>query len=246
MKNHFLFILLLCAPLAFAQNFPEMVKVEGGSFQMGDELGKGRPNERPIHTVTLKTFTIAKTETTVLQWKTYCNATGRKMPKAPSWGWIDSHPIIEVNWEDTVAYCEWLFDITGKTYRLPTEAEWEYAARGGKHSKGFKYSGGQSIDNTGWYKENSGTSTKPVAQKRPNELSLYDMSGNVWEWCQDWDGPYSSKSQNNPIGPKTGTYNILRGGGWYYPANSCRVADRYKFTPELGNDNFGFRVVCEE
>ncbi len=200
--------LLLLATLftglaAFSQtaHYPEMILVEGGTFTMGDSEMEGEANEQPAHEVTLKSFSMAKTETTVLQWKTYCSATGHKMPETPSWGWIDTHPIVNVSYDDAVAYCDWLSDKTGELYRLPTEAEWEYAARGGKQSKGYKYSGGQSIDMTGWYNGNSNKQTQAVAQKRPNELGLYDMSGNVWEWCKDWYdwyGSYTAGAQTNP------------------------------------------------
>ncbi|MBC7507732.1 MAG: formylglycine-generating enzyme family protein [Ferruginibacter sp.] len=244
--------LFLLATFAFfavsghAQQYPEMIEVKGGSFEMGDELGIGEAREQPIHTVTLKTFSIAKTETTVLQWKTYCNATGRKMPETPSWGWIDNHPLENVSWDDAVAYCDWMSDKTGNIYRLPTEAEWEYAARGGKQSKGFKYSGGQSIDGTGWYKENSGTGTKEVAQKKANELGLYDMSGNVWEWCLDWYGDYVAGAQTNPRGAKSGSSRVLRGGSWDGTAARCRVARRDFNGRGDRNNNCGFRVVVPQ
>lgn len=238
-----LFSLSFFAFTGKAQQYPQMITVEGGSFEMGDEQGIGEANEQPVHTVTLKTFTIAKTETTVLQWKTYCNATGRSMPQTPSWGWIDNHPVVNVSWDDAVAYCDWMSDKTGKLYRLPTEAEWEYAARGGKQSKGYKYSGGQSIDGSGWYKENSGSGTKEVATKSPNELGLYDMSGNVWEWCQDWYGDYVAGAQTNPRGAKTGSYRVLRGGSWYLAAAYCRVAYRSLNGPAYRNYHYGFRVV---
>ena len=141
-------LILLCSislNRVIAQSYPEMIKVEGGSFEMGDVEGVGHRYEQPVHTVNLKTFSIAKTETTVLQWKTYCIATAHSMPQPPDWGWIDTHPVVNVSWHDAVEYCDWLSDKTGKLYRLPTEAEWEYAARGGKLSKGFKFSGGQAL-----------------------------------------------------------------------------------------------------
>ena len=229
-----------------AQQYPEMINVAGGSFEMGDEQGIGEANEQPVHKVTLKTFSIAKTETTVLQWKTYCNATGRKMPETPGWGWKDEHPMVNVSWDDAVAYCDWMSDKTGNLYRLPTEAEWEFAARGGQQSKGFKFSGGQSIDGTGWYKENSDGTTKPVAQKRANELGLYDMSGNVYEWCQDWFGDYAAEAQVNPKGAKLDSYRVLRGGGWIFTAASCRIAYRSINSPGFRFNYYGFRVVVPQ
>jgi len=250
------FLILLTATFVFtfyshAQTtaYPEMVVVEGGTFEMGDEHGDGEADEQPVHSVTLKTFSIAKTETTVKQWKTYCQETGRSMPSdTPKEGWKDDHPMVYVNWHDAVAYCDWLSDKNGKLYRLPTEAEWEYAARGGKLSKGFKYSGGQSIDMTGWYDENAGGGTKPVAQKRANELGLYDMSGNVWEWCKDWwdEKYYATSPKENPKGPATGSDRVLRGGGWSSSAARCRVADRYINGPAYRYSIIGFRVVLSQ
>lgn len=246
MKIYLLLLLLIITVPVFAQSYPEMIIVEGGSFEMGDEQGIGEANEQPVHPVTLKTFSIGKTETTVLQWKAYCNATGRKMPETPSWGWIDSHPIVNVSWDDAVAYCDWMSDKTGNMYRLPTEAEWEYAVRGGKTGKGYKYSGGQSIDVTGWYAENSGDKTNAVAQKRANELGLYDMSGNVWEWCQDWRGNYDAAAQTNPRGAKSGGARVLRGGSWYGAAAYCRVANRGNTAPGNRDSIVGFRLVAPE
>jgi formylglycine-generating enzyme len=247
-KLFFFTALSFWAISSHAQQYPEMIKAEGGSFEMGDEQGVGKANEQPVHTVTLKTFTIARTETTVLQWKTYCSATGRKMLYPPKWGWIDDHPMVNVSWDDAVAYCDWMSDKTGKIYRLPTEAEWEYAARGGKSGKGYKFSGSQSLDMAGWYEDNSGESARSVAQKRPNELGLYDMSGNAWEWCKDWYGAdyYATSPATNPRGPASGTRRVLRGGGWGYTAADCRVANRNGFTPAGRAGDFGFRVVVPE
>jgi len=139
-----------------------------------------------------------------------------------------------------------LSDKTGKTYSLPTEAQWEYAARGGKTTKGFIYSGGQSIDVTGWYEENSGNKTNAVAQKRANELGLYDMSGNVWEWCQDWYSNYDAAAQTNPRGAKSGSLRVLRGGSWYFTAENCRVTYRSMSIPSYSDRYSGFRVVLPE
>lgn len=228
---------------AHAQTYPEMISVTGGTFEMGDSEGIGEANEQPVHAVTLKGFSIAKTETTVLQWRTFCNATGREMPEKPSWGWNDTHPIVNVSWNDAVEYCDWLSDKTGNMYSLPTEAQWEYAARGGSLSKGFKFSGGQSMDAVGWFKPNSKEQTSPVAEKRPNELGLYDMSGNVWEWCRDWFGDYTATAQTNPKGPTSGQDRVLRGGSGYDAATDCRASFRYSFDPSFRLSNRGFRVV---
>jgi formylglycine-generating enzyme required for sulfatase activity len=229
-----------------AQTYPEMIAVEGGTFTMGDSEGDGEPDEQPAHSVTLKSFKIAKTETTVAQWKAYCSATGRAMPETPSWGWIDNHPIVNVNYGDAVAYCDWLSEKMDADYRLPTEAEWEYAACGGKLIKGTKYSGGRSLDNAGWYADNSGSKTHAVGTKNPNELGLYDMSGNVWEWCKDWYGSYTADAQTNPRGPSSGAYRVLRGGSWGGTAANCRVASRSDGGPSGRGSGNGFRVVLSQ
>lgn len=134
--------------------------------------------------------------------------------------------------------------MTGRTYCLPTEAQWEYAARGGKNNDGSKYSGSWSIDAVAWYDGNSGSSTHPVKNKRANSLGLYDMSGNVWEWCADWYGSsYNVNDTNNPTGPSSGSNRVLRGGSWIYSAPYCRVSRRYSYSPGFRSYNFGFRVV---
>ena len=133
--------------------------------------------------------------------------------------------------------------MTGKNFRLPTEAEWEYAARGGQKSRGYKYAGSNALSDVAWYTDNSGSKTHPVKQKQANELGLYDMSGNVWEWCQDWSGSYSSNAQTNPTGPSSGSDRVIRGGSWNGSASYCRVADRYSNSPGNRNGNLGFRVV---
>ena len=222
---------------------PEMIKVIGGTFTMGDESGDLGTDPLPTHSVTLKSFSIAKTETTVAQWKAYCTVTGHKMPQTPSWGWKDNDPIVNVNWDDAVGYCDWLSDKTGQKYRLPTEAEFEYAAKGGVNSKGFKYSGGQSLDLVGWYDGNSNNHPHNVATKRANELGLYDMSGNVSEWCKDWYGEYSNSQATNPQDSGTGEFRVLRGGAWSSVPANCRVAFRLYDMPDSRKDDMGFRVA---
>ncbi|MBA4300876.1 MAG: hypothetical protein C0433_12360, partial [Cyclobacterium sp.] len=224
-----------------AQTFPEMITVEGGTFSMGDLRGDGGEDQLPVHNVTLKTFKMAKTETTVAQWKAFCNSTGRSMPFKRS-EWIDSHPIENISYTEAVAYCDWLSKKTNAEYRLPTEAEWEYAARGGKLSKGTKYSGGVGIDPTGWFDENSGGKTHSVATKKPNELGIYDMSGNVSEWCSDWYGDYPSGAVSNPTGPASGTDRVFRGGGWNSYEEYCEVSRRSFFSPDKRSVGYGFRV----
>lgn len=220
---------------------PVMIRVEGGTFKMGSN---NDADEKPVHNVTLSSFSIGKYEVTVAEYKAYCTATGRKMPVAPPWGWFDNHPMTLISWTEASAYCDWLTDKTGKLYRLPTEAEWEYAARGGKKSKNFPFSGSQDADAVAWY-DAQGLGTKPVGTKQPNELGIYDMSGNVFEYCSDWyDGTYYSKSPaENPRGPLNGLSRVMRGGSWLTPAIFSTVTHRYNLNPSLPHRINGFRVV---
>ncbi|MDR1119664.1 MAG: formylglycine-generating enzyme family protein [Dysgonamonadaceae bacterium] len=141
-------------------------------------------------------------------------------------------------------FIERLNAATGKQYRLPTEAEWEYAARGGNKSKGYKYSGSNSVENAAWMITNSGYATHPVGTKIANELGIYDMSGNVWEWCYDWYGPYPASAQNNPAGASSGSDRVFRGGNWLRGAGYCRVAFRGNVSPGYSSRILGFRVAC--
>lgn len=246
MKTKLLFIFsvfLSSISPTHAQSYPEMITVEGGTFIMGDSNGDGKSDEQPTHPVTLKDFKIAKTEITVEQWKFFCTSTGRKMPKKPSWGWVNNYPIVNITWGESLEYCDWLSDKTGTIYSLPTEAQWEYAARGGKKSKGYKYSGAQSIDAVSWFNKNSSEHVNQVSQKRPNELGIYDMSGNVWEWCSDWFGVYTADALNNPKGPLNGQYRIIRGGSWFSSSNTSRVSNRLSDDPTGNGDACGFRIV---
>jgi len=213
---------------------PGMVYIQGGTFQMGSK--KGDSDEKPIHTVTVSGFFMDKTEVTQAQYR-------KVMGKNPShFSGCDDCPVENVNWHDANEYAKRV----GK--RLPTEAEWEYAARGGNKTNGYKYAGGNSIGNVAWYYGNSGSKTHPVAQKQPNELGLYDMSGNVWEWCSDWygDGYYKQSPKNDPQGPNSGTLRVLRGGSWYYIGDLCRVAYRLRYYPFDRSLNFGFRLVLSQ
>lgn len=152
-------------------------------------------------------------------------------------------PVERVSWEDCQAFITKLNQLTGKTFRLPTEAEWEYAARGGAKSRGYKYSGSNNIDDVAWYDDNSDDETHPVKTKAPNELGLYDMSGNVFEWCNDWYGDYSRSAQTNPTGPNTGSFRVYRGGSWVSGAGSCRVSFRNYDYPGYRFNLLGFRLV---
>ena len=155
-----------------------------------------------------------------------------------------NYPMYYVSWNEVQEFISRLNSLTGKQYRLPTEAEWEYAARGGKKSKGYKYSGSNFIEQVAWYKENSNNATHPVGSKQPNELGIYDMSGNVWEWCYDWYGAYDSGSQTNPVGPGSGSVRVIRGGSWNSIAAYIRVSGRSGNTPSYRNSILGFRLVC--
>ena len=238
--------LLLITTISFGQNLPKFVYIEGGTFSMGDEIGKGNKDQQPIHKVTLMSFNISQTEVTVAQYRKYCNETGVGMPKEPSWGWQDNHPIVNVSWRDAMDYADWLSNKLKQKVRLPYEAEWEYAARGGNKSKGYKYSGADNIADVSWHDTNSKDKTNNVASKKANELGLYDMSGNAFEWCMDkYDQNYYANSpKENPKGATKGNRRVIRGGGWNLNTKFSRVAFRYgsAFTGEL-YDYFGFRVV---
>ena len=217
----------------------EMVFVKGGTFTMGATAEQGSDassNEKPTHSVKLSDFYIGKYEVTQAQWKAV-------MGTNPSNWKGDNLPVENVSWNDVQEFITKLNAQTGKKYRLPTEAEWEYAARGGNQSKGYKYSGSNSISNIAWYDANSNKMTHIVGQKSPNELGIYDMSGNVWEWCQDWLGNYNSSFQTNPTGPSSGSYRILRGGSWSYVARTCRVSIRGYSKPADRYNRHGFRLA---
>jgi formylglycine-generating enzyme required for sulfatase activity len=210
----------------------EMVLVKGGCFEMGDIIGGGKSEEHPVHEVCLDDFSINETEVTQ---RAYRELTG----KSPSeFKGCDDCPVEKVNWHDAKAYCE----KSGK--RLPTEAEWEYAARSGGGKDKYAGTSG-SPDAYAWYKENSGKKTHTVKQKKPNELGLYDMSGNVMEWVSDWydKSYYNSSPRNNPTGPASGKNRVLRGGSWFGDSNYLRTSRRYRVGPKAGGSSFGFRCA---
>lgn len=165
------------------------------------------------------------------------------MGSNPSYFKGSNLPVETVSWDDCQEFIRKLNSMTGQKFRLPTEAEWEYAARGGNKSKGYIYSGSNNIDSVSWYDGNSGDETHPVATKSPNELGIYDMSGNVWEWCNDWYGSYSSSAQTNPTGPYSGSRRVDRGGGWGCNAWLCRVSDRRRDAPDDRYFNLGLRLA---
>ncbi|MDR0895749.1 MAG: SUMF1/EgtB/PvdO family nonheme iron enzyme [Prevotellaceae bacterium] len=216
----------------------EMVHVEGGTFTMGSPKSEpGRYDNEVQHQVTVSSFHIGKYEVTQGQWKAVMGDNPSGFKKG------DNYPVENVSWNDVQGFLRKLNAATGKHYRLPTEAEWEYAARGGNYSRGCIYSGSNSVGNVAWYSDNSGSSSHPVGQKSPNELGIYDMSGNVWEWCSDWYGSYSTSAQTNPTGPSSGSNRVLRGGSWNINAKYCRSAFRFHYDPGYRFSNFGFRLV---
>ena len=215
----------------------KMIRVEGGTFMMGspDSDSDAYDNEKPQHWVTLSDYYIGEIPVTQALWQAV-------MGGNPSYFQGVNNPVECVSWYDCQEFLKKLNQQTGMTFSLPTEVQWEYAARGGNKRKGYKYAGSNSVKDVAWYMENSGGMTHPVKGKRANELGLYDMSGNVWEWCQDWLGSYSSTPQTNPIGPVTGSCRVLRGGSWFSGAGSCRVAIRGSDSPGRRSFNAGFRL----
>ena len=220
----------------------DMVRVEAGTFTMGATAEMKDPfsDEKPTHGVTLANdYYIGKYEVTQALWKAV-------MGNNPSYFKGDNLPVERVNWDDCQEFISKLNGITGKTFRLPTEAEWEYAARGGNKSRGYQYSGSNNLSEVAWYKENSGYKTHAVGTKQANELGIHDMSGNVLEWCQDWYGEYNSSSQLNPTGANSGSYRVRRGGCWFDLARYCRSSSRRSFTPGGRDNDLGLRLVLSE
>ena len=217
----------------------KMIAIEGGTFTMGatSEQGDDASNdEKPIHTVTLSSYSIGETEVTQALW-------GAVMGSNPSHFSGSKRPVEYVSWDDCQDFIRKLNALTGEHFRLPTEAEWEFAARGGNKSRGYKYSGSNNIDNVAWYSGNSNNETHNVATKQANELGIYDMSGNVWEWCSDRSGNYSSENQINPTGSISSNYRMNRGGSWGYSARRCRVSYRSYDSPDVCSYGLGLRLV---
>ena len=236
-----------------------------------EQGGECDNDEKPTHSVTLSDYYIGKYEVTVAQFRAFINETGYQTDADKNGGsyiwngsqWVlksgvnwrcgadgrvrssseDNHPVIHVSWNDAKAFYEWLSRKTGANFRLPTEAEWEYAARGGNKSRGYKYSGSNNIGSVAWYSDNSGSTTHQVGTKSPNELGIYDMTGNVWEWCSDWYGDYSSGSQTNPQGQSSGSNRVYRGGSWDSFARYCRVSYRCIASPDYRYYYLGFRLA---
>jgi len=245
----------------------ELVSVEGGTFRMGSD--EGDSDEQPVHEVTLDSFLIGKYPVTQEQWESVMGRNpswfkGSKLPvENISWydavefcnrlselEGLDPYYIIREReatgfWKSLMGSTEIVVECSGNSngYRLPTEAEWEYAARGGNRTRNYKYSGSDNTGAVAWYDGNSGIKTHEVGLKQPNEIGIYDMSGNVYEWCWDWKGDYTSPSQTNPKGPSSGEYRVLRGGCWYSVARNCRVANRGSSMPGFRNSSLGFRLA---
>jgi len=249
----------------------QTVLIEGGTFMMGDEFGDLQDSCRPVHEVTLTyDFEVGKHEITFDQYDRFCEATSRTKPDA-NWYYRGPRPVVNVSWWDAIAYCNWLsekeglpkpYDEEGNLldpdgnvttditkvvgYRLPTAAEWEYAARGGKYHSPYKYSGSNNVDEVAWYWDNSGNETHDVGQKLPNALGIYDMSGNVWEWCSDWWYWYTETPKTNPYNSTPNpplTFRMAPGGSWVSSALGVRVAYRYAFSPSDTLSSLGFRIA---
>ena len=219
-----------------------MVYVSGGTFTMGGTSEQGSDafdDEKPTHSVTLSSYYICKYEVTQALWRAVMGSNPSKFKG-------DNLPVETVSWDDCQTFISRLNSYTSRNFRLPTEAEWEFAARGGNYSCHYKYSGSNYIDDVAWYKINNSHSTHPVGTKQPNELSLYDMSGNVYEWCSDRYGSYSSYSQSNPTGPNSGSLRVGRGGSWSIDARGCRSSFRCGCLPGRSYDDVGLRLVLSQ
>lgn len=219
-----------------------MVKVEGGSFNMGANDSYSSSDEAPVHSVSLSNFRINKFTVTRKQWRTL-------MGTDPGWNDIygtgDDLPATHLTYDDCNNFIEKLNRLTGLTFRLPTEAEWEYAARGGAQSHGYRYSGSDNSGDVAWYQGNAGNILHRQGILQPNELGLYDMSGNIWEWCSDWYAGYSADAQTDPTGPYTGSRRVVRGGSFSYEDSYSRVTQRNSLLPDYRSFVTGFRLAMD-
>ncbi len=219
----------------------ELVRVEGGSFAPGnitDKEVEGDSKKNPNRTLNLDSFSIGKYPVTQRLWV-------EVMENNPSSNKGEDLPVENVNWKDVQIFIEKFNRLTGKKYRLPTEAEWEFAAKGGNMTEGFKYSGSNKAEDVAWFNHNSKGKTNPIGTKNPNELGIFDMSGNVWEWCNDWYDEFYFQicESNNPTGPSHGTYKVARGGGWHGMADDCMVSRRDFSNPDYRDEALGFRLA---
>ena len=233
----------------------EFVTVSKGVLLMGNESREH--DEKSIHSVRLDGYKIGKYEVTNGQYCEFLNAKGNNEGEGGTWIYLEyskiekkgnnffpisgyeNHPVVVVSWEGATEFAKW------KGVRLPTEAEWEFAAKGGNLTKDYSYSGSNQIEEVAWFEDNSENRTHPVGQKKPNELGIYDMSGNVWEWCNDWYNEYYyvSSPHRNPQGPDKGTEKVLRGGELQFKEIYCRVYNRYSISPSARNTRIGFRLA---
>ena len=233
---------------------PEMVKIEGGTFIMGQDSGEG--DEKPEHEVELSTFYIGKYEVTVSEFRTFCEATDRDMPKTPKWGWKEDHPIVNCTWNDAMAYINWLNETKNDNYRLPTEAEFEYVIRNGGKPGVYPWKDeepqNENLADISFKKVTSSSriwsnyddgfpNTAPVGSFEPNDLGVYDINGNIWEWCNDWYQEYSSEKQVNPKGPDSGNNKVGRGGSYNADPWHSRTASRAWVEPSF--EAPGFRLA---
>lgn len=219
-----------------------MLPVGAGTFQMGSN--SGRDNEMPAHNVTIsKDFYMGETEVTQALWEAVMDSRPTIYGGWGAFGLGADYPAYRVSWEDCQIFIQKLNSLTGHTFRMPTEAEWEYAARGGNLSNGYMYSGSNIPGDVAWHKDNSGSKTQPVKTRTANELGLYDMSGNVWEWCSDWEGSYGCCSQTDPTGAISGFYRVCRGGSWGDNATACRCTSRCFNAPSALSRNIGLRLA---
>ena len=229
----------------------EMIFVEGGTFTIGctsEQSDICSDREKPAHQVTLSNFYIGKYPVTQAQWREIMGKDIRRQRDMVSEDLMifdegDNYPMFYVSWNEAQEFIKILNEKTDKSYRLPTEAEWEYAARGGNQSKGYKYSGSNIIDEVAWYLYNSDDMTHPVGTKNSNELGIYDMSGNISEWVSDWYENYSSNDQTDPKGPATGSFRVLRSGGWTDDGRRARVSHRFSSSPDGRDFDLGFRIA---
>lgn len=220
----------------------EMVRVEGGTFTMGataEQASDAFSDELPTHKVTLSPFLIGKYEVSQTLWLAV-------MGENPSVNTGINLPVDNVTWNECQTFITKLNELTGKNFRLLTEAEWEYAARGGNKSKGYKYSGSNNLGDVAWYVDNSNNTSHAMGTKAPNELGIYDMTGNVMEWVSDWKGSYSSGAQTNPTGPDSGTYRVNRGGSYGNVERLSRITNRNSIDPNMSSKTMGLRLCLPE
>ncbi|MCI5181798.1 MAG: hypothetical protein D3921_04645 [Candidatus Electrothrix sp. AW1] len=240
---------LICDMMQNSMTGPEMVILPKGRFRMGDIQGIEENRGLPVHEVELNSFAIGRYPVTFAEYEAFCQATGRTGPYDRGWG-RGKHPVINVSWQDAQEYCQWLSRETGQTYRLPTEAEWEYACRAGSESAYCFGDDEKLLGEYAWYNKNSGNKTHPVDEKLPNAWGLHDLHGNVWEWCQDWYSRSNYYAEchkqgvvKNPQGALSGSNRVLRGGSWNLGGGGALSSSRYPFFPDSHDGDFGFRCA---